>query len=225
MNSIQKKIQQARTQQWKQLDLGNAGLIEVPPQVFDLDALEFLVLGSGYYDRDRNAWVGSENQGPANQITLIPSEITRLGNLAALSLSSTQVSDLTPLQGLTSLVSLSLSGTQVNDLTPLQGLTSLVSLNLHRTQVSDLTPLQGLTSLASLNLYRTQVSDLKPLASLTDLQTLDISRTQVSDLSVLVPLGDFRKRSSYDRMGILKGFFRNEPPASTHEVQSCACRT
>ena len=181
MNSIQKKIQQARTQQWKQLDLGNAGLIEVPPQVFDLDALEFLVLGSGYYDRDRNAWVGSENQGPANQITLIPSEITRLGNLAALSLSSTQV--------------------------------------------SDLTPLQGLTSLASLNLYRTQVSDLKPLASLTDLQTLDISRTQVSDLSVLVPLGDFRKRSSYDRMGILKGFFRNEPPASTHEVQSCACRT
>ena len=100
MDWVQEKIQQARTQRWKQLDLGNAGLREIPPQVFDLDALEFLVLGSSYYDRDRNAWVESENQGSANQITLIPSEITRLGNLTALFLSGTQVSDLRPLQGL-----------------------------------------------------------------------------------------------------------------------------
>jgi hypothetical protein len=41
----------------------------------------------------------------------------------------------------------------------------------------------------------------------------------------LIRLGDFRKRLSYDRVGILEGFFRNEPPDSTHEVQSCACRT
>ena len=50
MDWIQKKIQQARTKQWKQLDLGNADLREIPREVFDLDALEFLILGRIYYD-------------------------------------------------------------------------------------------------------------------------------------------------------------------------------
>ena len=116
MDWVQEKIQQARTQRWKQLDLGNAGLREIPLGVFDLDALEFLVLGTSYYDYHRNKLVESENQGPANQITLIPSEITRLINLTALDLSITQVSDLTPLQGLHSLASLNLSGTTIHTL-------------------------------------------------------------------------------------------------------------
>jgi len=185
MDWVQEKIQQARTQQWKQLDLGNAGLIEIPPQVFDLHALEFLVLGSVYYDRDRNVWVESENQGPANQIALISSEITRLCNLSALDFRGTPVSDLTPLQGLTSLTLLSLRDTPVSDLTPLQGLTSLVSLDLSGTPVSDLTPLQGLTSLTWLSLRGTPVSDLTPLQGLTLLTSLDFSGTPVSDLTLL----------------------------------------
>jgi internalin A len=157
MDWVQEKVQQARTKRWKQLDLGNAGLREVPLEVFDLDALESLVLGRSYYDYDRNTWVKSENQGAANQITLIPGEITRLINLTMLNLSGTQVSDLTPLQGLRTLASLYLSGTQVSDLTPLQGLRTLASLYLSGTQVSDLTPLQGLRTLAELDLSATPI--------------------------------------------------------------------
>ena len=152
---------------------------------FDCSPLQ---LGSHYYDYDRDAWVASENLGTANQITLIPGEITHLINLTALNLYDTQVSDLTPLQGLTSLASLNLYDTRVSDLTPFQGLTSLASLDRDDTRVSDLTPFQGLTSLASLNLGRTRVSDLEPLVGLTALQMLNVSGTQVRDLSVLVPL-------------------------------------
>ncbi len=49
--------------------------------------------------------------------------------------------------------------TQVSDVTPLSGLTSLRALDLHSTQVSDITPLSGLTSLQALDLHGTQVSE------------------------------------------------------------------
>ena len=51
-----------------------------------------------------------------------------------------------------------LENSQVSDLTPLQGLTNLRSLNLRETQVIDLTPLQGLTNLERLDLRSSQVS-------------------------------------------------------------------
>jgi hypothetical protein len=47
---------------------------------------------------------------------------------------ATQVSDLSPLAGLTSLRSLNCSGTEVSDLGPLSGLTALQSLDCSYTQ-------------------------------------------------------------------------------------------
>ena len=120
-----------------------------------------------------------------------------LTNLQSLDLRNTQVSDLKPLQSLTNLQSLDLSSTQVSDLKPLQSLTNLQSLYLMNTQVSDLKPLQSLTNLQSLYLMNTQVSDLKPLQSLTNLQSLDLRNTQVSDLK---PLQSLTNLQSLDLM-------------------------
>jgi hypothetical protein len=111
-----------------------------------------------------------------------------LVNAITLDLSGTQVSDLTPLAGLTGLQTLDLCGTEVSDLTPLAGLTGLQTLDLSGTEVSDLTPLAGLTGLQKLDLRHTQVSDLTPLAGLTGLQKLDLRGTQVSDLTPLAGL-------------------------------------
>ena len=61
---------------------------------------------------------------------------------------------------------LDLRNTQVSDLSPLAGLTNLRYLYLSRTQVSDLRPLAGLTRLRYLYLSGTQVEDLSPLAGL-----------------------------------------------------------
>ena len=116
------------------------------------------------------------------------SDLTPLRGLTALQgldLSETQVSDLTPLRGLTALQNLHLGGIKVSDLTPLRGLTALQSLDLGRTEVSDLTPLRGLTALQSLHLMGTQVSDLTPLRGLTALQSLNLSFTKVRDLTPL----------------------------------------
>ncbi|MFA6419144.1 MAG: leucine-rich repeat domain-containing protein, partial [Candidatus Margulisiibacteriota bacterium] len=109
-------------------------------------------------------------------------------SLEHLELRGAQVSDLSPLAGLTNLEWLDLSGTQVSDLSPLAGLTNLEWLDLTGTQVSDLSPLAGLTQLEDLLLTDTQVSDLSPLAGLTQLEDLLLTDTQVSDLSPLAGL-------------------------------------
>ena len=62
----------------------------------------------------------------------------------------------------------------ISDLSPLSGLTSLTWLNLSGNPVSDLTPLSRLTGLSSLNLQGCPIFDesLSPLASLTGLTDL-----------------------------------------------------
>ena len=111
--------------------------------------------------------------------------------------SSLQVSDLSPLAGLTQLTELLLTlGSQVSDLSPLAGLTQLTELLLTGDlQVSDLSPLAGLTQLTELLLtLGSQVSDLSPLAGLTQLTELLLTLgSQVSDLSPLAGLTQLTK--------------------------------
>ena len=111
-----------------------------------------------------------------------------LTNLARLILIRTNVSDLTPLAGLTSLTRLSLGDNSISDLTPLAGLTSLTWLSLYTNSVSDLTPLADLTNLTSLYLGDNSLADLTPLAGLTSLTQLFLSSTSVSDLTPLAGL-------------------------------------
>ena len=66
-----------------------------------------------------------------------------------LDLSYSQISDLSPIAGLTGLKTLYLFGTQVSDLSPIAGFTGLKTLGLTGTQVSDLSPIAGLTGLKS----------------------------------------------------------------------------
>ena len=59
----------------------------------------------------------------------------------------TDVSDISPLSGLTNLEALVLSNTNVVNLSPLSGLTRLKALELGITKISDISPLSGLTNL------------------------------------------------------------------------------
>ena len=100
------------------------------------------------------------------------------------------VSDLTPLSGLTTLVKLTLSDQQITDLTPLAGLTNLESLNLSLNQIADLTPLAGLTKLWYLDLDWNNVTDLTPLAGMTDLGVLWLSGSPVTSVAPLFGMAD-----------------------------------
>lgn len=113
------------------------------------------------------------------------SPLQGLTGLSVLIISGTPVSDLLPLQGLIGLSALYLSGTPVSDLSPLQDLDGLLELDLKGTQVSDLSPLQDLAGLHWLDLQGTEVRDLSPLQGLTGLEVVNLQGTQVSDLSPL----------------------------------------
>src|SRR5262245_46243116 len=127
---VQEKIQRARAEGWTRLDLGNAGLTEVPDEVCTLNELKVLVLGRSYYDLQLHRWVNTENKGPKNTITTIPAQIARLTHLRALSLDRNQVSNLEPLAALTNLTWLDLAVNRLSNLEPLAALTNLTWLNL-----------------------------------------------------------------------------------------------
>ena len=110
-------------------------------------------------------------------------------SLDALRLSGNQISDLTPLAGLTTLTTiLLLSDNQISDISALSGLTNLKKLTMDSNQVSDLSPVAGMTSLAQFQARWNQFNDLSPLAGLPSLQLLNLAGNQISDLTPLASL-------------------------------------
>lgn len=109
------------------------------------------------------------------------SPIRALTGLASLVCGSTQVSDLSPLQG-SKITRLTCDWTKVTDLSPLKGL-KLTMLDCGVTNVSDLSPLAEM-KLAEFDCELTRVSDLSPLRAM-NLTTLNCCQTRVADLSAL----------------------------------------
>ncbi len=99
-----------------------------------------------------------------------------------------QVSDLSPIAGLTKLRRLNLLNNPISDLSPLRDLTNLTELHLNDTLVSDLSPLSGLTNLTSLNIHPTLATNLSPLAGLINLRSIAFSNKNLSDISPLAGL-------------------------------------
>lgn len=119
------------------------------------------------------------------------SDLTPVAGLSALrhlDLSGTQVIDLTPIANLSALQHLDLDSTKIRDLKPIAGLGALQHLDLYRTEVTDLTPISGLSALRRLHLYGTLVSDLTAIAHLPSLQFLDLRGTSVIDLTPIANL-------------------------------------
>ena len=78
-----------------------------------------------------------------------------------------------------------LAGEEVSDISPLAGLTGLTRLGLHHNDISDISTLAGLTNLKWLNVGDNDISDVSPIVGLTNLTWLAIDRNNISDLSPL----------------------------------------
>jgi hypothetical protein len=102
------------------LDLGRLELTELPPALFDLTHLRELNLGIGLNESGKSL-----------------TGLRALPDLLVLSISGTDVTNLSLLSGLPALQSIDCSGTQVSDLAPLKGLPALQSIDCSGTQVSD----------------------------------------------------------------------------------------
>jgi len=124
----------------------------------------------------------------------VRSDITDISPLAGLSklslvyLNSSKISDISPLGGLSELRNLQLTNNRISDISPLANLTNLEELDLSRNRVEDISPLAGLTKLQKLNLSGNLITDISPLANLTNLEELDLSRNSIIDISPLVGL-------------------------------------
>ena len=96
-------------------------------------------------------------------------------NLKELYLPNCQVSDtdIAALAGLTNLTRLSVSGNRdLSNISPLSGLTNLKWLDLRDCNISDISPLSGLTNLKWVNLARNNISDFSPLDRLPEITTI-----------------------------------------------------
>jgi len=121
------------------------------------------------------------------------SDLTPLAGLSKLQdliLFDNKISNLTPLAGLTNLMVLGFDENNISDLTPLAGLTKLVWLTLDNNSISDLTPLAGLIKLRSLSFNINNISDITPLAGLTSVEELGLANNNISDL---IPLANLKK--------------------------------
>ncbi|MGO9597697.1 MAG: leucine-rich repeat domain-containing protein [Isosphaeraceae bacterium] len=185
------RIAEAKEKRTGFLDLGRLGLTELPEELFELEHLWGLNLGSAWRD-EQGKWHDAASDLDPNQDAHQLIHLQRFPGLRLLSVCETDICDLSPLAGLSALQAVDCSGTQVSDLGPLTGLSALRSFRCSSTPVSDLGPLAGLSSLQALSCFNTPVSDLGPLAGLSSLRSLDCSMTQVSDLGPLASLSTLR---------------------------------
>ena len=125
-------------------------------------------------------------------------------NLTELSVNAStpdlRIRDLTGLEFAYRLRKLRLRNSDVTDLSPLAGLTHLTELNLEGNNSNNLSPLAGLTQLTKLSLLRLYHSDISPLASLIHLRELDLGQNGISDLSPLAGLTHLREAEACYRI-------------------------
>ena len=81
---------------------------------------------------------------------------------------------------------LSLTNKNISDLTPLAGLTNLTELILYRNNIGDLTPLAESTNLTELHLSYNKISDISPLAGLTNLTDLGLKDNNISTSQIAI---------------------------------------
>ena len=113
------------------------------------------------------------------------SPLSGLTDLTRLWLEANSITDVSPLSDLTDLTFLYLYANSITDVSPLSGLTRLEILSLSTNSITDISPLSGLTDLTRLWLYANNIADVSPLSDLTRLEILNLSANNIADVSPL----------------------------------------
>jgi flagellin-like hook-associated protein FlgL len=101
-------------------------------------------------------------------------------------LQGSNISDITPLIGLTDVEQLKLNNNNIQDLSILSGLTKLDDIKLQNNNVNDVSPLAGLVNMRELWLNNNNLEDIKPLEHLSGMTGgLGLADNNISDLSPL----------------------------------------
>ena len=101
---------------------------------------------------------------------------------------SNNISDFSPLFGLTQLTTLNLSFSSLSNVSFLSGMTQLRILYLGNNNLADISALSELTQLRALYLQSNGITDVSPLARLTQLTSLSLRGNSIVDVSGLAGL-------------------------------------
>ena len=153
--------------------------------ISDLTGLEFAT-GLTNLDLGR-VYVSGEGNVNSNDISDL-SPLSGLTSLTGLNLQDNSISDVTALSGLTNLRVLSLSNNFISDVNALSGLKSLTRLYLPDNLISNISPLSSLTNLTYLDLFDNLISDVTALSGLTNLTELRLNDNLIADVSALSKL-------------------------------------
>ena len=116
------------------------------------------------------------------------SPLSGLTNLAYLVLSKNSISNISALSSLTGLTDLFLNENSITDISVLSNLTNLERLGLGENRISNISALFNLTRLISLDLHKNRISNISALSNLTNLISLDLYENSISNLSALSDL-------------------------------------
>ncbi|MBK3926344.1 leucine-rich repeat domain-containing protein [Listeria ivanovii] len=108
-----------------------------------------------------------------------------LNNLTFIVFNKDNISDLSPLAGLTKMKHIMLAYNKIKDISPLANMTDLEYLSIPGNQISDISSLLNLTKLNHVELENNQISDISVLANLTDIDYLTLATNQISDISAV----------------------------------------
>ncbi|MEO5998949.1 MAG: leucine-rich repeat domain-containing protein [Chitinophagaceae bacterium] len=214
-------IEENRNTKNIKLDLSKCGMHEIPAGISELHWLEELVIGtSSYYDYIKRRYVRTANAAPENDFDYMPSglnnlvklktlviimakprliksfdlrEFAQLYNLEFLCITSSGISDITPLQNLHKIEQLYLYDNNITNIQPLASLKKLRALRFRGNKVSDISALSGLVELEVLRFGKNQVRDIGSLLNLTKLTNLSFYSNLVSDITALSGLSKLSK--------------------------------
>jgi internalin A len=163
------RIEEARLNSWDELDLAGLGLTELPPEIGELNYLQFLWLEHNELSNLPFEIAGLIHlQGlylSWNQFSTFPSELINLPNLSVLGLSDNQLSSLPAEIGmLSNLEILGLDNNQLNSLPPEIGnLSNLLVLKIGDNHLNSLPAEIGkLSKLCHLYIANNQIKYLPP---------------------------------------------------------------
>ncbi|MEI6900389.1 MAG: leucine-rich repeat domain-containing protein, partial [Bacteroidota bacterium] len=208
------------------------GLNETWKRILGKDAMaaDTLHLGNISMFKDSVATVfGKDIRVDSNRVY---SAIVGIINQKALDISGNHdISDLTPLNKLSSLTSVNISNTNAEDITPLRNLNNLELLDCSGTLVKTLTPLKYATNIKVLKLAKTPLEDFSIISSFSSLEILEVSQTSLTTLDLVKDLSNLEDlRFSSTKISDLKPlsgltniellYFNNTPVSDLSPLKS-----
>ncbi|WP_413199639.1 COR domain-containing protein [Nostoc piscinale] len=183
-------IEQAAAEGWRELDLSDKQLAEIPEAITQLTNLRELNLSYNQITQIPEVLAKLTNLTLLdlswNQITQIPEVLAKLTNLTHLYLSFNQITQIPEvLAKLTNLTHLYLSFNQITQIPEaLAQLTNLIKLDLYSNQITEIPEaLAQLTNLIKLDLYSNQITEIpEALAQLTNLTQLHLRNNKITEI-------------------------------------------